>query len=43
MIDLTAARRHLAEKLPAGEEIEIVDETILNTAAAIVVDRKVGA
>jgi hypothetical protein len=43
MIDVTAARQHLAEKLPADETLEITNENVLDAAAAVVVDRKAGA
>jgi hypothetical protein len=42
MIDVIAARRHLAEKLPAGETLEITNEDVLDAAAAIVAGAKAG-
>lgn len=40
MIDVTAARIHLAEKLRDDEQVEITDESILDAAIAIVAARK---
>jgi hypothetical protein len=40
VIDVTAARRHLAETLPDGETIEINNEDVLDVAAAIVAGAK---
>jgi hypothetical protein len=43
MIDVTAARIHLAEKLPVDEQVEITDESVLDAAVAIVAARTAGA
>jgi hypothetical protein len=40
MIDVTAARIHLAENPPVDEQVEITDESILDAAAAVVAARK---
>jgi hypothetical protein len=35
-IELETARRFLAEQLPAGEPVEIVDDDVLDAAAAVI-------